>query len=60
LTVSEKNILLPIIKKIEQIENNEFKATYIKDTKLYFKDNKKEMCFKNDKKGINNVQSKLL
>lgn len=60
ITKHEKNILLPIIKKIEQKENNEFKSTYIKDTKLYFKDNKKEMYFKNDKKGINNVQSKLL
>lgn len=60
ITKQEKNLILPLVKKIENVGDNEYKATYIQDVKFEFKDNKIEASVKTDKKELNNIQSKLL
>jgi len=59
ITNQEKNILLPLLKKIENVGNNEYKATYSRDVKFELEDNKIETSVKTDKKRVNNIQSKL-
>jgi len=59
ITKQEKNLILPLVKKIENVRDNEYKATYIQDVKFEFKDNGIEASVKTDKKELNNVQSKL-
>jgi len=59
ITKQEKNLILPLVKKIENVRDNEYKATYIQDVKFEFKDNGIEASVKTDKKELNNIQSKL-
>jgi len=59
ITKQEKNLILPLVKKIENVGDNEYKATYIQDVKFEFKDNGIEASVKTDKKELNNIQSKL-
>lgn len=59
ITKQEKNIILPLLKEIEETADNEFIATYTKEIELDFKSNEKKIDLKRDEKTSNNVQSKL-